>query len=185
MLKKTITYKDFNDEEVSEDHFFHLSTAELVELEMSYEGGLSVAMQRIIDAEDGGAIIREFKKIILGSYGKRSADGRRFVKTQELRDEFESSEAYSTLFMELVTDAGAAADFVNGIIPANLKEDMAKVVKTDLNVVPDTPEIEEQPQPRAVTRQEIDRMSQEDLQKLGAELADGRAVLTEQAKSTT
>ena len=120
MLKKTITYTDFNDEEVTEDCFFHLSQAELVELEMSHDGGLSEAMKRIIAAEDGKAIVAEFKNIILSSYGKKSADGRRFVKNAQLREEFESSEAYSTLFMELVTNTDAAIAFVNGVIPAKM-----------------------------------------------------------------
>lgn len=184
MLKKTITYKDFNDEEVTEDHFFHLSKAELVELEMSMDGGLSTALENIIKAEDGKAIIAEFKKIVLGSYGQKSADGRRFVKTQELRDEFESSEAYSTLFMELVTDAEAAAEFVNGIVPQGLAEDAARI--TQLRSVPDAPAetADEQlvidvssEEPRMVTQAELARMSQEELQTLGADLAAGTAKL--------
>ena len=104
MLKKTITYQDFNGDEVSEDFFFHLSKAELVEMELSHEDGLSEALQRIIAAQDGKGIITEFKNIILGAYGKRSSDGKRFVKNATIREEFESSEAYSTLFMELVTN---------------------------------------------------------------------------------
>lgn len=136
MLKKTITYTDFNDEEVSEDFFFHLSKAELVELEMSHEGGLSESLQKIVDAEDGKAIVAEFKNIILTSYGQKSPDGRRFVKNTALREEFESTEAYSTLFMELVTDADAAAEFMNGIVPQ--MDDIATKV-TALSPVPPPP----------------------------------------------
>lgn len=143
MLKKTITYTDFNDEEVSEDFFFHLSKAELVELEMSHEGGMSEALQRIVDAEDGKSIVAEFKSIILGAYGKKSADGRRFVKNQQIREEFESSEAYSTLFMELVTDAAAAAEFMNGIIPQGMAEEAAKV--TALQAAPEPKPESEKP----------------------------------------
>ena len=82
MLKKTITYEDFNGDKVSEDFFFHLSKAELVELELSHKGGLSEALKRIVESEDGKAIIAEFKNIILSSYGQRSDDGKRFVKNQ-------------------------------------------------------------------------------------------------------
>jgi hypothetical protein len=128
VLKKTITYTDFNGEEVKEDFFFHLSQAELVELEMSHDGGLSAAMQRIVETDDRAAIIAEFKKIILLSYGKKSADGKRFVKNATLREEFESSEAYSTLFMELVTITDSAIEFMNGIIPAGMAEEAAGVV---------------------------------------------------------
>jgi len=133
MLKKTITYVNFNDEEVSEDFFFHLSKAELVELELSYHGGLTEQIRRIAESQDGKAIIAEFKNIILSAYGKRSDDGRQFIKNQAVRDEFESTEAYSALFMELVTDAEKAAEFVRGVIPKDLAEEAAKVVAEDLN----------------------------------------------------
>jgi hypothetical protein len=170
MLKKTITYTDFNGDEVSEDFFFHLSKAELVELELSYEGGLTEQIRRIAAAEDGKAIIAEFKKIILGSYGQRSPDGRRFIKNQTLRDEFESTEAYSTLFMELVTDADKAAEFVQGVIPKDLAEEAAKAVEPASNVV----EI-----PRKVTRAEMTAMSSEDLEKINAQIAAGEAIVVD------
>jgi hypothetical protein len=173
VLKKTITYKNFNDEEVTEDHFFHLSKAELVELEMSHQNGLSEALQNIIDAEDGKAIIAEFKKIILGAYGKKSPDGKRFIKTQELRDEFESSEAYSTLFMELVTETDKAIEFINGIVPQGLAEDAAKV--TQLRAAPEEPK----PEPRIITRAEVEAMSQEDLVKLGNDISAGIVKIAE------
>ena len=128
MLKKTIKYEDFNGDEVEEELWFHLSKAELVELEMSHEGGFVESMQRIVDAQDNKAIITEFKKIILLSYGQKSMDGRRFIKNQPAREEFESSAAYSELFMELVTNTDSAIEFMNGIIPAGLAEDVAEVV---------------------------------------------------------
>lgn len=169
MLKKTITYKDpFNDEEISEEFHFHLSKAEIVELEMSEEGGLSAALKRIIETKDGKRIMAEFKNIILNSYGKRSPDGKYFIKNQQLRDEFESSEAYSALFMELVTDSGAATEFVNGIIPKGLQEEAAKVVAGDLSVVPE-PEKEVE----TVTRVELDDMSVEDLREAANRIARG------------
>ncbi len=127
MLKKTITYTDFNGDEVKEDFFFHLSKAELVELEMSHDGGLSAAMERIVATDDRAAIITEFKKIILLAYGKKSMDGKRFIKNATMREEFESSEAYSTLFMELVTETESAIEFMNGIIPAGMVEEAADV----------------------------------------------------------
>ncbi len=170
MLKKTITYEDFNGETVSEDHFFHLSKAELVELEMSEQGGLSEALQRIIEAEDGKRIIAEFKNIILGSYGKRSADGKRFVKNSQLREEFESSEAYSTLFMELVTDTDKASEFINGVIPQGMAEEAAKI--TQLEAVPT-------PEPIIITRADMQAMSQEELVGLGDRISSGEVKLGE------
>jgi hypothetical protein len=171
MLKKTITYKDlFTDEEVTEDFFFHLSKAELVELELSHQDGLSEALKRIIAAEDGKGIVAEFKNIILLAYGKRSEDGKRFVKNANVREEFESSEAYSTLFMELVTNTDSAIEFINGIIPQGMAEEAAKVTGADLEVV-------KPPRPTVVTRQEIQNMKSEDLEKLGARVAAGEIVI--------
>ena len=172
MLKKTITYKDFNDEEVSEDFFFHLSKAEIVELEMSEEGGLSEALKKIIASNDGKEIIARFKEIILGSYGKRSPDGKRFVKNQQVREEFESSEAYSVLFMELVTNADKAAEFVNGIIPKGMAEEAAKVTRAELAVV-EEPQTEQKSDVETITRVEMDKMSVEDLRAAAARIARG------------
>lgn len=175
MLKKTITYTDFNNEEVSEDFFFHLSKAELVELELSHQGGLEASIKRIAKAEDGKAIIAEFKNIILSSYGQRSDDGRRFIKNQTLRDEFESSEAYSTLFIELVTDADKASEFVRGIIPHDLAKEAAKVVSPGPVLVSETPA--EENEVRRVTRAELGQMNEEDLIKVNAQLASGEAII--------
>ena len=178
MLKKTITYVNFNDETVSEDFFFHLSKAELVELEMSHEGGLSAALERIVAAEDGKSIIAEFKNIILSAYGQKSVDGRRFTKNQALKEEFESTEAYSTLFMELVTDTGAAIEFINGVIPAGMAEEAAKLAGTE--TTEEKRELVAVPEPRVVTRVDLDEMSQEELKQVGADLASGAAKLAEE-----
>jgi hypothetical protein len=177
VLKKTITYKDFNDEEVSEDFFFHLSKAELVELEMSHEDGLAASLQRIVDAEDGKGIIKEFKNIILSAYGQRSPDGKRFVKNQQLRDEFESTEAYSELFMELVTNTDAAIEFVNGVIPAGMAEEAAKLAAPDLKAVEEGVTV--LPQPVVVTKAEMNKMSEVELRALGVKLSSGEVKLAE------
>lgn len=181
MLKKTITYEDFNGDTVSEDFFFHLSKAELVELELSHRGGLSEALKRIVASEDGKSIIAEFKNIILGAYGKRSDDGRRFIKTQELRDEFESSEAYSVLFMEMVTDAEAAAEFVNGVIPKNLAEEAAKLAARTESPQPEqlTLAAVGEPVPQIITRAEATAMSAEELADLGPRIIAGELKIEE------
>lgn len=171
MLKKTITYEDFNGETVSEDFFFHLSKAELVELEMSHEGGLSAALAKIVAAEDGKSIIAEFKKILLGAYGKRSDDGRHFVKNQELREEFESSEAYSTLFMELVTNTDAAIEFINGIVPKGLAQEVAEVANKPALTAVSEPEI--------ISREDFLAMDSEKLVELAPRLASGEVKLAE------
>ena len=118
MLKKTITYTDFDGNERTEDFYFNLTKAEVAEMEMSTEGGLTNMLDRIISTKDSKRLIATFKDIILKSYGEKSLDGKRFVKSQELRDAFEQTEAYSELFMELVESAEASAAFVNGIVPS-------------------------------------------------------------------
>ena len=126
MIKKTITYVDYNGTERTEDFYFNLSKAELMEMEMGTKGGLTEELQRIINAQDTPEIIKVFKGLLLKSYGQKSPDGKRFIKSEELSEEFEQTEAYSQLFMELATDDKKASDFVNGIIPSDISAEVAK-----------------------------------------------------------
>ena len=118
MLKKTITYTDYNGVERKEDFYFNLTKAEIMEMEMSTSGGFVEMINRIIAAQDAPSIIRVFKEMVLKAYGEKSPDGKRFIKSKELSEAFAQTEAYSQLFMELATDADAASNFVNGIVPA-------------------------------------------------------------------
>lgn len=117
MLKKPITYTDYNDVERTEVFYFNLTKAELMEMEMGTSGGMAEMITRIVDAKDVPSIMAIFKEIILKAYGEKSADGKFFRKSKEISESFAQTEAYSQLFMELVSDAKAAADFINGIIP--------------------------------------------------------------------
>lgn len=117
MLKKTITYVDYDGNERTEDFYFNLSKAELIEIETSNNGGLSKMIEKLVAEQDMRRIVEIFKDIILKAYGEKSLDGKRFIKSVELRDSFEQTEAYSQLFMELATNAESAAAFVNGITP--------------------------------------------------------------------
>ena len=128
MLKKTITYKDYNDVERTEDFYFNLSKAEVVEMEMSTTGGLTELIKNVIAAQDTPSIIRIFKDLILKAYGEKSPDGKRFIKSEEISNAFSQTEAYSKLFMELATNANSASDFVNGIIPETIVDVTPKVV---------------------------------------------------------
>lgn len=121
MLKKSITYTDYNGLERTEDFYFNLSKAEIMEMEMSKAGGFAESINRIVAAQDAPSIIKIFKDLILKAYGVKSDDGKHFVKSEELSVAFSQTEAYSKLFMELATDADAAAVFVNGIVPADEK----------------------------------------------------------------
>lgn len=122
MLKKTITYNDYNGVERTEDFYFNFTEAEAMELELSTTGGLMEMIRRIIAAQDAPAIIKTFKELVLKAYGEKSPDGKRFVKSKELSTAFAQTEAYSQLFMELATDAEKAAAFVNGIVPKTAAE---------------------------------------------------------------
>lgn len=117
MVKKTITYIDYNGEPRTEDFFFNLNKAELTEMELSVKGGLKQHLEKIVKEQDNQEIVKYFKDLLLRSYGVKSADGKHFVKSKELSDEFTHTQAYSDLFMELSENADVAAAFVNGIIP--------------------------------------------------------------------
>ena len=121
MLKKTMTFTDYNGNERTEDFYFNLSKAELSEMELSTTGGLGQMIQDIVAAQDTPRIISIFKDLILKSYGIKSADGRRFIKSKELSMEFAQTEAYSDLFMLLATNEAAATEFVDGIVPQEKK----------------------------------------------------------------
>ena len=131
MLKKTITYTDYNGVERTEDFYFYLSKADLMEMEMGTTGGFAEMIQKVVNAQDAPAIIKIFKDLILKAYGEKSADGKRFIKNDEIRDAFSQTEAYSQLFMELATDSDAAAKFVNGIMPADVSEKIQNNVETN------------------------------------------------------
>lgn len=118
MLKKLIHYTDYNGVKRSENFYFNLTKAELLDMELGTTGGFRQLLQNIIDKQDIPKIIDAFKTIIFKAYGEKSADGRRFVKSPELSEAFSQTEAYSNLYMELISDAEAAAAFINGIVPA-------------------------------------------------------------------
>ena len=126
MYKKTITYTDYNGEKRTETFHFNFSKAELAELQLSTDGGLETYIKRIVDAQDSKALVKIFKDLLLKSYGVKSDDGRRFIKSKELSDEFSQTEAYSDFFMELATNDKAAAEFINGIMPADLQNELSK-----------------------------------------------------------
>lgn len=117
MLKKTVTYEDYNGNSITEDFYFNLTKAELIKMELGKNGGLSEYYQTIISTRDVPEMIRVFTDIIKASYGVKSPDGKRFIKNDEVYLEFKESPAYDEIFTELITDANKAAEFFNGIIP--------------------------------------------------------------------
>lgn len=132
MLKKNIKYVDYDGNDRAEDFYFNLNKAEVIELQLGTVGGLTKTLEKIVQEKDTSRIIEYFKTIILKAYGEKSADGRRFIKSQELRDAFEQTKAYSELFMELASDAKMAAEFINGVLPKEAA-DAIGVETTDVN----------------------------------------------------
>lgn len=127
MLKKTITYEDFNGVERTEDFYFNLTEAEIAEMELGTTGGFVEMINKVVAAKDAPTIKDIFKDLLLKSYGEKSPDGKRFIKNVELREAFSQTNAYSKLFMELAFDEEAAANFINNVIPGNMKVDDAKL----------------------------------------------------------
>lgn len=183
MLKKTITYKDLDGNTVTEDFYFNLSKAEIAEMELSMDGGMSAHLQRIVEEKNGAHIIETFKDIIRRSYGRRSEDGKSFLKKPEYFEAFVTTDAYSELFMEIVTDADAAAKFVVGIVPADLSESMdkGKPLIPELSerapIAPPLPEKTEEPawirENREPTPDELQNMSPDELRAAFVRKAQG------------
>lgn len=122
MLKRPITYTNFNDEEVTEEFYFNLSSAEMIEMEMTVKGGLQAYLTDILKSQDKNKLIREFKRIILSAYGEKSADGKHFRKSDEIREAFSQTAAFDALFLELCTNEDAVIAFIKGVLPKELVE---------------------------------------------------------------
>lgn len=133
MYKVHEKYTDYNGVEREEDFYFNLTEAEITEMELTTEGGLSAMLNRIIAAKDSTKLIAVFKDLLLKSYGQKSPDGRRFIKNQELTTDFVETPAYSQIYMRLASDDKSATEFVNNIIPKNLSD---KAKSAQGNVIP-------------------------------------------------
>ena len=138
MLKKIITYTDYNGVERTEPFYFNLSKAELMEMELGVTGGMTEMLDKIIAAKDAPSLMKTFKEMIMKSYGIKSDDGKRLIKSEELSIAFTQTDAYSVLFMELITDDKAAADFVNAIIPNEIKDKVAAQTENKAEVAAQT-----------------------------------------------
>lgn len=128
MLKHELTYKDFNGTEVTETLYFHLSMPELIEMEIETPGGMGEVLKQMIEAKDYKALITLFKKVLLLSYGKKSADGRHFEKSDEDRAKFSQSAAYNAMYVSLATDEAFGATFITGLMPIEMNEEVAKAI---------------------------------------------------------
>ena len=122
MIKWPITYTDYNGETHTEDFFFNLSKAEVMDMNLHADGSYGDYLKRIVEVRDHEKIAEEYKRLILSSYGEKSNDGKRFIKSKELSEAFSQTEAYSELYMQLATEDGAAQKFVEGVLPKALAD---------------------------------------------------------------
>lgn len=131
MLKQTMTYTDYNGVTRTEDFWFNLNKAELMEMEIGIEGGLVEMVRKIVAAKDVPALAKIFKELVLKAYGEKSPDGKHFWKEDEngrpLYPKFVQTQAYSDLYMELAMDAEKASAFVNGVVPEDLRKGTVEV----------------------------------------------------------
>lgn len=133
MLKKTIAYKDYDNNDRVEDFYFNLSKAEILEMEYGTTGGMTKIIEQMVATQDTARIMKMFKEIIMRAYGEKTLDGKRFMKSPELSEAFTQTEAYSELFMELVQDPEKFAQFIKAVIPdipeATENHQVAELVK--------------------------------------------------------
>lgn len=134
MLSITKTYKDFNGQSRTEDFLFHLTKAEILDMELSENGGFSTILRKLSARQDIKEIISIFRKLVRMAYGEKSADGRTFVKNDQITENFVSTNAYADIYYDLVTDPDKAAAFINGIVPEDIREQMGDVSKDPLKL---------------------------------------------------
>ena len=126
MLKKRISYTDYNGVTKEKDFYFNLSEAELTEMQLEQGGGFDAMLQRIVDSKDIPGLTKVFKQLIIRAYGEKSADGKYFRKSADISEKFLSTEAYSKLYMELISDPDKMADFITGLLPKSVQGEVAK-----------------------------------------------------------
>lgn len=126
MLKQTITFEDYNGDTVTETHYFNMTKVELIELELEYAGGFENTVKAMIDAKNNKDLFAAVKKLVLSAYGQKSADGKRFVKSPGLSEEFSQTAAFDKLMMDLGTDDEKAFAFIVGVMPKDLADEASK-----------------------------------------------------------
>jgi hypothetical protein len=175
VLKKVMKYKDFDGNDVEEEFYFHLSKVKLIKLEVSHKGGLEASLKAIIAAEDGETIVREFEGILHETVGKKSPDGRRHVQNAEISEAFFTSNAYDAFLMEMVENADAMAEFIRGVMPADM---VAEASKAAAIIDARTPATDMPKQvPQAITRAQLMDMTDAELKDATEKIGSGEFVL--------
>ena len=167
MIKKTLTFNDLDGNPVQKDYYFHLNKGDLVDLQLSEEGGLSDKLRKVVESKDGALIIKTFKDLLIVAVGEKSEDNISFIKSERVKEQFQYSEALSAILMELLTNPGAALEFVKGVMPGDLieKADLAELEALATSATAETLGLPEPvvQQPARPTRKELTEMSREEL----------------------
>lgn len=171
---KTITFKDYNDQEVTEDFYFSLTQADMIELEVSHPEGWMENFQKIISEGKTAEAIAAIKEFVLMTYGKKSEDGRGFIKNQKLREEFQATRAFSQLFVELLTEEDATLAFLKGVVPSYDPEILDKAIEEARKAA--QPRVE----PKKITRKELIELEGPAFEEATAKIGRGELVIVDE-----
>jgi hypothetical protein len=179
LIKWTVKYKDFEDKEVEEELYFHLTAPELIELEVSIPEGFEAWVTRVAEEEDKAELLKVFTLFLKKGYGIRSVDGRRFTKNDQILEEFESSLAYEAVFLDILTDTTKLIRFFNGVMPKDLHETAERIAKAQGLDVPVRPlqAVEAPVEKEKINEKELREMSGEALGEAMSRIAEGSAEL--------
>lgn len=125
MLKETITFTNFDGKQVTETHYFNLTRAELVQWEMEHNEGVAEYFLRISQSNNKPELGQAFHDFLRRTYGLKSEDGNRHMKSEEISENFEHSAAFDEFYIKLITDEGFAGRFIKGVLPKEWLKDGA------------------------------------------------------------
>jgi len=173
MIKETIKYEDYNGQEQSEDFYFNLTKLEMMEMEIDHDGGkggLKDYIDKLTKTTAGSEAYHLFKDIILASCGQKSDDGRRFIKNDEIRTDFEQSPAMAELIFSIIQDGEKAARFVRGILPAKMVEEAEAEAARDRaeGKTPADAPVAPAPESRKIDAEQVAAMTDEELGRVAA-----------------
>lgn len=129
MRVEKVKFTDYNGVEREETFYFNINKAELAQLEMSVNGGFTEMLSRLSEKQDIPEIQKIFTRMLTLGFGEKSADGRRFIKSEEMTNEFTQTEAFVEIYMKLCTNVPYALDFISDMLPDIKPEDKARVNK--------------------------------------------------------
>lgn len=118
MIKQHVSYEDYEGNKVEKDLWFHLNRSDLAKLSLNYEKGLIEGLTELQKKGDKRAIAEFIDELLINAYGVRKPDSDVFLKTKEIREDFEYSLAHDEILMMLLGgDDDDIINFIVGIMP--------------------------------------------------------------------